>query len=160
MSACLEHVYSGAGELPSEADGHFLAGFSAGEASFCIFPRRGGGFSCSFSIGLDPKDHAILCELRESLGGRGSLSSGSAVVSWSIRGWDDCAYLVRVFERFPLRGYKRHDFAIWADAVAARIAVKKRRANGDDWLPVAECYRQLCELRRGGDAHAQLRADS
>jgi LAGLIDADG DNA endonuclease family protein len=105
------------------ADGHFLAGFIDAEGCFQIVANNGRqNWSCLFTLALRDDDAELLVDLQR-LTGLGALTRQSArgtsrpQVLWSIQRHSECRRLAELLERFPSRGHKRHEAAIWAEAV-------------------------------------------
>lgn len=111
--------------------GSWFAGFADGEGCFTIGKRNDKNpcacYRCRFIINLRDDDRAILEEIRDTLemgvrydkpastyGGR----NGQPSTVFQLQSINDCAELVKLFERYPLRAKKRHDFEIWKQAVA------------------------------------------
>jgi LAGLIDADG endonuclease len=104
-------------------DGHFLAGFVDAEGSFRLRPNNGGAsWSCGFTLVVRDDDGELLLDLRE-LTGLGNVSSLPAARTskpqavWSIDSRFECLWLAELLEQFPLRGRKRRELAVWAEAV-------------------------------------------
>lgn len=109
----------------------WFAGFTDGEGCFGIGKRNKtnpcANYQCRFEIGLRDDDRAILKEIRDTLGfgkiydrpvypsDKPNVHPG---VVFRIDPINDCAELVKVFERNPLRAKKKQDFEIWKSAVA------------------------------------------
>lgn len=135
--------------------GHWLAGFTDGEGCFYIRPVAT-AYSCEFVIGLRPDDRPILEEIAMRTGfglirdhhGTGAKRDGSQS-RWEVCRKADCASLVAIFDRFPLRAKKARDFAIWREAVAEHAKIKVRRRS--DWTRVAE-LKALLQAQRKYDA--------
>lgn len=115
----------------TDAFGYWLAGFTDGEGSFLIGKRNGRGpyasYRCGFQIKLRDDDRAILSKIRNILG-IGKIYNSSAricgshvhrpTVDFHVYSFNECAQLVKVFEKYPLRAKKQNDFAVWKLAVA------------------------------------------
>lgn len=111
--------------------GGFLAGFTAGEGSFCIAKYNHDNsrinYSCRFEISLRDDDRAILEEIQRRLG-IGTIYDRPARIrnghntqpqtAFYVCAIDECAELVELFEKYPLRAKKKRDFEIWKQAVA------------------------------------------
>jgi LAGLIDADG endonuclease len=107
----------------SDADGHALAGFLDAEGSFAISPHnRGRNWICQMSVAARLDDGGVLTDLCRCTGlgrvyfVRARRTSRPQAV-WTIASKRECAELVRILRRFPLRARKRRDFQIWARAV-------------------------------------------
>jgi len=109
----------------------WFAGFTAGDGCFGIVkynldnPRI--NYGCQFTIALRADDRGILEEIHETLelgkifdrpaypsGGR----NNQAQTAFKVQSIADCAELVTLFEKYPLRAKKGRDFIIWKQAVA------------------------------------------
>jgi MarR family transcriptional regulator, transcriptional regulator for hemolysin len=112
-----------------ESDGHALAGFLDGEGSFAISPNnRGRNWACGMSVALRLDDGDILTDLCRCTGlGRifcvRARRTSRPQALWTVASKRECAELVRILRRFPLRARKRRDFEIWARAVDRWSAV-------------------------------------
>ena len=109
----------GVGEL----DGHALAGFIEAEGSFLITPNnRGRTWLCAMALNQRADDADMLLDIVR-VTGLGRLHAVPArrtsrpQVVWSVTSKLECRELVRLLRRFPLRGRKRREFAVWAAAV-------------------------------------------
>lgn len=117
--------------------GHWLAGFVDGEGAFVIarVGSRVGKYgnphgktwpNARFEITLRADDLGVLETIRETLGigkivahsaaslARPNTKPSARYAVWRIA---DCLLVCEWFERYPLRGKKRHQFAIWKQAV-------------------------------------------
>jgi MarR family transcriptional regulator, transcriptional regulator for hemolysin len=125
-----------AAQCLSDFDGHALAGFLDAEASFLISPNNGGRtWICQMSIALRRDDGDVLTDLCRSTGlGRVCLvrarRTSRPQAKWTIASKRECAELVRILRRHPLRARKRRDFDIWARAVD-RWSAAAYDADGD-----------------------------
>lgn len=111
--------------------GSWFAGFTDGEGCFSIRKAKRNNpctsYVCRFRINLRDDDRAILEEIRKTLGigiiydvpvYPNRTANARPATALEVHAIDECAELVKVFERYPLRAKKRHDFAIWKLAVA------------------------------------------
>jgi MarR family transcriptional regulator for hemolysin len=134
-------------------DGHALAGFIDAEGSFMIGPNNGGRtWTCQMSIALRRDDGDVLTDLCRSTGlGRVVLlrarRTSRPQAKWSITSKRECAELVRILRRYPLRARKRRDFEVWARAVDRWSAVS-HEASVDEALHDAMA-RDAELIRRG-----------
>lgn len=110
--------------------GGWFAGLTDGEGSFGIHKKNRNNsstaYQCRFRIALRDDDQFILEEIRDTLG-MGSIWNrfarshngccGRPQVTFAVTAIADCAKLVEIFERFPLRAKKKHDLAVWRCAV-------------------------------------------
>ena len=109
--------------LIAPSAGHFLAGFIEGEGHFAIAAHNGGqSRSCALRLGVRDEDLELINWVVAQTG-LGSLRriAGRATsrpqVEWTVSTQSDCIELVRLLERFPLRGRAQRRFGIWAEAV-------------------------------------------
>jgi LAGLIDADG DNA endonuclease family protein len=113
----------------SAFDGHALAGFLDAEGSFAISPNnRGRTWICQMTAALRRDDGGVLADLCRCTGlGHVYLTAARRTsrpqATWSIASKRECAELVRILRRFPMRARKRRDFEIWARAVDRWVAV-------------------------------------
>jgi len=127
-NAVIEERVEGAQGL-SEPDGHALAGFLDAEGCFHIRSNnRGRTWSCTMSVAVRLDDGDVLVDLCRSTGlGRVCTKRAHGrsrpQARWCIASKRECAELVRILRRFPLRARKRRDFDIWARAVDRWSAV-------------------------------------
>jgi LAGLIDADG endonuclease len=107
----------------SEADAHALAGFIDAEGSLRIDPNNGGrSWQCGMALAQRIDDADVLFDVCHATGlGRVTLKpavrGSRPQATWSVASKRECAELVRLLERHPLRGRKRLEFAVWAEAV-------------------------------------------
>lgn len=126
----------------SEADGHYIAGFTDGEGCFVLrlHPRKppatGYTVHTVFKLTLRADDAPILRWIQSILNcGRlfdsQSTKLGKPQCSFIVSSVNECASIVApFFRRFPLRAKKRHDFEIWADGVALSARMSRQRQYG------------------------------
>jgi hypothetical protein len=106
-----------------DLDGHALAGFIEAEGSFAIAPNNGGrNWVCSMALNQRADDADMLLDIVRVTGiGRlhpvPARRTSRPQVLWSVSSKLECRELVRLLRRYPLRGRKLRDFAVWAAAV-------------------------------------------
>jgi hypothetical protein len=106
-----------------DADGHALAGFIEAEASFGIRSNNGGrSWVCGMTLTQRDDDADMLLDIVRVTGlgrlhRRPAQRSSRPQVCWSVQSKLECRHLVRLLERYPLRGRKQREFAVWAAAV-------------------------------------------
>ena len=106
-----------------DVDGHALAGFIEAEASFDIRPNNGGrSWVCGMTLTQRDDDADMLMDIVRVTGlgrlhQRPARRSSRPQVCWSMHSKLECRHLVRLLERYPLRGRKQREFATWAAAV-------------------------------------------
>lgn len=149
------------------AFGNWLAGFIDGEGCFYLRfdPRRPSSFGAGLKVGLTEADAAILYEVAARTGlGRvrhddwhhRQRPTNRPTVVWEVCAKAECAGLVEVLDRFPLRARKAGEYAVWRQAVLAwqdagepaggRIGRRGGRARYD-WQRCAALKRELDRLR-------------
>lgn len=123
--------------MPLMDDGYFC-GLADGEGCFMLAKKRGGrpgkvqviGVQPWFSMGLRWDDGDLLRALRDEFGGTTrfqkrskshSESKRQGRVIWTVAAKGDMLGMVNYFTQYPLRGKKRHDYAIWAEAVSIYV---------------------------------------
>jgi hypothetical protein len=111
--------------LISDVDGHGLAGFLDAEGSFSVTEQNAGRtYRCACHVAVRDDDRQILAQFQTRTG-LGSLRSipprnrSKPQTCWTIASQRDCLRMVELLQTFPLRSRKRHEFAIWAEAVRA-----------------------------------------
>jgi hypothetical protein len=133
-----------------------LAGFIDAEGSLQIGSHNGGrSWQCAMALAqrIDAAD--VLFDVCRVTGlGRVTIKravrSSRPQATWSVASKRECAELVRLLERHPLRGRKRLEGVVWADAVRRWAArpygptshgddAAMRRAAGRDSLAQALC---------------------
>lgn len=111
--------------------GSWFAGFAAADGCFKISKQSQENpcarYRCQFQITLRDDDRLILEQIRDTLG-MGTICDCPAYPhdSWitqatavfRVSSTQECAELVKVFEKYPLRAKKQNDFEIWKQAVA------------------------------------------
>lgn len=108
----------------------WFVGFTDGEGSFQIDERSHcsprANYHCHFTIALRDDDRAILEEIRDTLGigtiydksDRSTLTrKRRPQVEYRVSIINECAELVKLFDKYPLRAKKQRDFEIWKQAV-------------------------------------------
>src|SRR3954471_16191606 len=132
-------------------DGHGLAGFIEAEGSFGIRTTNAGrSWVCDFRLSQRDDDAAVLAQIQRRTG-LGVLTpypargNSKPQTTWSIRSQLECLRLVGILEEFALRGRKRREFVVWAEAVrqwtaknGAVRAVAMRHAS--ERLRSLRCY--------------------
>ena len=114
----------------TDAFGNWFAGFTDGEGCFIIAKRNRktprANYECQFKLELRDDDKPILEEIRDKLGiGKiydvpacpsdvPNARTSSRLIIGTIA---ECVELVKIFEKYPLRAKKRHDFEIWKQAI-------------------------------------------
>lgn len=110
-------------------DGHALAGFIDAEGSFTIKPNNAGRtWTCSMTLAVRLDDGDLVHDLAQTTGlGRIHFKAAHRTsrpqAVWNISSKRECAELVPMLRRFPLRARKRRDFEIWSSAVDRWAAV-------------------------------------
>lgn len=108
--------------------GYYLAGLTDGEGSFMLQVRTKSQVvqnEASFKVSLRKDDLAILVLIREKLGfgkiylHKSELPSNPSAC-YAVGNHSDALKLVAIFDRFPLKAKKAHDYAIWRDFVIER----------------------------------------
>jgi hypothetical protein len=140
--------------------GYWLSGLIDGEGCFRIQRNhsRGRGpvtYSTSFALKLRDDDEPILREIIAQTGiGRfayDSTRSGNSkpAAAWHVDRREDCAALVALLDRHPLRTRKARDFAVWREAVEWWITTPRgNRWHGPrDYSRMAELQAALAEAR-------------
>ena len=134
--------------IPS-ALGNFLAGFALGEASFMIVCRPRGDYvrrwKLSAAFNVSQADREPLDLFREALACGSMRKAGNGGWYWEVNRLPDIrSRIVPFFRRFPLVGWKAHDFELFAEG--AELLSKEVMCEAD--------YRQVLLLReqmnRGG----------
>lgn len=137
--------------------GGWFSGFTDGEGCFTIGKRNDkhpcASYRCRCIISLRDDDRAILEEIRDTLemgviydkpastyGGR----NGQPSTVFQVCSIKECAELVKVFEKYPLRAKKKRDFEIWKQAVAE--LVKPLDCRDADLLEY--CFCKIKEVRQ------------
>jgi hypothetical protein len=141
---------------PDLADdfGHFLAGFIEGEGSFVIARQsRNTNHRCSMQLTVRDDDAPLLLQIREctnvgSITRRPGRGSARPQIAWKVASKADCSRLADLLVRYPLRGRKGADFALWLDGVRWWVGKDAtRRHVNRDWAPLVYIRRRLIESR-------------
>lgn len=111
--------------------GGWFAGFAAGEGCFNIQRHNHKNpctnYQCQFQLHLRADDKPILEEIRDTLeigaiydypARINNSRSARPQAHFCVHAVDDCAELVKVFEKYPLRAKKQCDFEIWKQMLA------------------------------------------
>lgn len=119
--------------------GCYIAGFTDGEGCFFI-----GTSGCQFIIKLRADDRALLELIQKAFGGIGTIRDATttqgnrqAQIAFIVARHKELVWLTEFFDTFRLLGKKRHDYAIWREAVI-------EHANG---MPPAQLATYKAELR-------------
>jgi hypothetical protein len=152
-----------AGQYPEVGPdfGSWLAGFIDGEGCFIV--ARGGGpavrgsYYCRFQLKLRDDDVAVLHEIASRTGMGRVVAQRTRMrqhpqAVWQVVTRRDCAALVALLRRYPLRAKKAVDLDIWAVAVrawdsVARGAAARDGANADAWATIEAARIELAEVR-------------
>lgn len=141
--------------------GYWFAGFTESQGLLSIERRNNDkkcvSYDCPFRIVRDPDDIAVLELIRDTLGiglvkivdsDTTPLFKGKEMSMFQIVDIDECAELVKVFEKYPLRFRKRHYFAAWKQTVTEMQKPEDCR----DFCVFNDCYRQLEPLDDADEA--------
>jgi hypothetical protein len=127
-----------------DAFGHWLSGFTDGEACFFLGVRiqRNYAFGiCSFQLHLRSDDRPILEDIKAFWGAGTIISAAPQLKTSPKSNWQTCYRVNRLsamlhiliphFEKYPLRSKKQQDFMIWKEAVYMHyhISLKKTRTK-------------------------------
>jgi hypothetical protein len=104
------------------AAAHRLAGLLEAESYLALTPNNRDGWRCACAVALREDDMGILREFHHSLGiGRlnaiPARNTSRPQVSWIVDSKAECAALVDLLDRHPLRGRKLSQYWLWRDAV-------------------------------------------
>jgi hypothetical protein len=141
--------------------GYWLAGLIDGEGCFRIQKnksRKSRGpvtYATSFALKLRDDDEPILREIIAHTGvGRFSRDANRTGNSrpcaiWHVDAQRDCAALVELLDRYPLRTRKARDYAVWREAVVYWLSTPRgNRWHGPrDYSRMAELQVDLAEAR-------------
>jgi LAGLIDADG endonuclease len=149
-----------------DRDGHALAGFIEAEASFGIRPNNGGrSWVCHMTLTQRADDADMVLDIAR-VTGLGRLSRRPAQrnsrpqVCWAVQSKLECRRLVDLLERYPLRGRKRREFAIWASAVVQWSESLYGAGGAAVRRALREHAARLRELRRYVDLSEEQTASS
>jgi hypothetical protein len=131
--------------FPADIDrnefGHWLSGFSDGEATFMVSIKGKGatGFNVllTFAIMLRDDDTPILQQIQSFLGcgrlrwygkcGR-KIANAKPICAYRVTNLDELERsVVPHFARYPLRAKKAADFRIWSECVRFAASIKRRK---------------------------------
>jgi hypothetical protein len=138
-------------DLDADGFGYYLAGLIDGEGSFAI--GHTANCQCLLTINLRDDDADILYEIQRRTGiGRvritksyeNSTRQRTPLARWAVGNHSECALLVRLLERYPLRAKKRRDFEIWRRAVQEWIT----RTRSSGWEPMLALRAELMAVRQ------------
>lgn len=146
--------------------GSWFAGFTDGEGSFQIIKRNRrspcANYECRFSIQLRDDDRPILDEIRNTLGFGttrdkpfypGATCNARPLAEFYVCAVKDCAKLAMMFETYPLRAKKRHDFEVWKQAVAELT----KPADCRDPLMLDYYFHHIKEVRQYDEQEALVK---
>lgn len=127
--------------IVDDAFGHWLAGLIDGEGCFRVQrngARRGARHATYvpvFGLKLRDDDASVLAQIAEQTGighlDRDIARTGGSkpCLRWTVDTRADCAQLVEILDRFPLRTRKAADYVIWRRAVVEWTT----KPRGDRW---------------------------
>ena len=137
-----------------DAFGHWLAGFTDGEACFEIKRIQGpqtASYICRMTIGLRIDDRPILDEIARRTGlGTITISTAQSKhgtyytpgrgdqARWEVSRKREVAKLAAIYERYPLRAKKRQDFEIWKRAVVIWMTINRVGSIKQDWTEMLQ----------------------
>jgi hypothetical protein len=142
-------------------DGERPAGFIEAESSFGIRQNNEGrSWVCGMTLTQRADDADMLLDIVRVTGlGRvyrvAARRSSRPQVCWSVQSKLECRRLVELLRRYPLRGRKNKEFAVWAAAVDVWSESLYGSGGAATRLVLGTHARQLRELRRyvdGADA--------
>lgn len=99
--------------------GGWLAGLVDGEGYFMFRLDRKGIPKAKLEINLRSDERAGLVEIKQTLGIGRIFTTTDRAIRWDVARLNDCLWLARFFELYPLRLKKARDFTIWAAAIRA-----------------------------------------
>jgi LAGLIDADG endonuclease len=117
-------------------DPHWLTGFVDGEGSF-TYSRSSKQIGVYFALKLTSSDRPLLEDIREYLGGIGSIYTAAARAAGDRSGAtktaayfrvtrrDELMHVVDHFDRYPLRSQKRDVYDLWRMMVHAKQRFRK-----------------------------------
>jgi hypothetical protein len=113
--------------------GHVVAGFIDAEAHFRISEVNGGGsLSCGMTLAVRDDDIDVLFAFASFTGlgvVRRNDLRGNPQSAWAVYRKDEVVRLVGLLDQYPLRSRKRHDFAVWRNAVDAWVGTDPTRVD-------------------------------
>jgi DNA-binding MarR family transcriptional regulator len=147
-----------------DADGHALAGFIEAEGSFGISANNGATtWRCSLAVAQRADDADMLIDIARVTGlgrlyARPARRKSRPQVCWAVSSKLECRELVRLLRRYPLRGRKRHEFAVWSAAVDRWSASLHGRGDPESHPFLRRSATEIRRLRRYVD-QAALKGD-
>lgn len=132
----------------NDAFGYWLSGFIDGEGCFSISKRTNvERYLPRFDLYLRFDDREIIEEIHSTLGmGSVNVRKGRSLsnpcVGWHVSSKKDMLSFCEIVNRFPLRAKKKHDYAIWEQAV-------REYADPDrSWTRLGNLYTELTTSRK------------
>ncbi len=131
---------------PDEAG--FISGLIDAEGSFAITKRNGiSDWGCYLAIAMRADDGDLLVRILEQtdlgqLNVKPARATSKPQVVWTVHAQPECIEVVRILRVCPLRGRKRAEFEVWAQAVEA-LTDPTRRAELLPWA-----FEEIRRLRR------------
>ncbi len=147
-----------------ETFGYWFAGFTDGEGCFAIRSpgharkSRKRQLQCCFTITLRADDLPVLRYIQE-MTGVGKIYAQNPpsrrvnshpAYQWVAVSRADCAYVVDLFTRYPLRAKKAKDFEVWKQAVLfwLRQPQATKRTGQRDPTPMIDFRTRLQAVRK------------
>jgi hypothetical protein len=140
--------------LIDDGFGNWLAGLIAAEGCFLVIAsqekRR---YLCSFILQLRDDDTPILKEIHQTLQlgylhcCKARKGSNPGII-WTVCRKTECAALVELLSRYPLRARKAQDFEIWKQAVKAWTDPDSLPEGVSVWDTMRDLKAQIEEVRR------------
>jgi hypothetical protein len=150
-AALRQRIEAAPGMSPLTA--HALAGFLEAEAHFSIARNnQGRTWSCAMQVALRDDDAPLLESFAHSLGiGRlcwkPARAGSRPQTAWQVSTKLECSVLAAILEEHRFRGRRRHQLAVWTQAV--RLWSAQRYATGERrWRRLADLSSQIRSLRR------------
>lgn len=126
--------------LAADGFGDWFAGFVDGEGCFLVYGGTAAKpeHSCRLVIEVRADERAVLEEIQSRLG-IGKIQSlpkrrtptSAPLLRWYVSSKSDCALLVTILDRFPLRAKKRADYEVWRRAVCVWLVSGRGNRNDE-----------------------------
>ena len=102
---------------------YWVNGFICGDGSFFVATKINKNnnllFTPQLAITLLIRDKLLIAKIRQFFSGAGSvyIERKESIVTWKVYRLEEVLNTITYFEKYPLLGFKLHNYKIWKDIV-------------------------------------------